>query len=182
MAHCALCRSKLGQGKDSVRLVIFIVVLALAGCSSERVQQSGFQQFTVNAKGAQAYAQATETCDKQERKWIAVDMPPGSPADQFKFECINSYEVVPASQDAYKIRVFIPDVPVKHVTVPASKEKPADTEWVLDEERAEKEATQRATEYCGKINQTMKITDRKFDMGRGLELVFRCLQQAAATP
>jgi hypothetical protein len=165
-----------------MRRAIIIAVLALAGCSSERVQPIGLHQYMVTAKGKQVYAKATETCDKQGRKWIAVGNPPGSPADQFRFECINSYEVVPAAQDAYKIRVFIPDMPVKHVTIPASKDKPADTEWVLDEQLADKEATKRATEHCGKINQTMKITDRSFDMGRGLQIVFKCVQQGAAAP
>jgi hypothetical protein len=165
-----------------VRPVIIIALLTLTGCSSERVQQTGFHQYTVTATGTQAYAKATETCDKQERKWIALEIPPGSPADQFRFECINSYEIVPASQDSYKIRVFVPDMPVKHITIPASNEKPADTQWVLDKEPGDKEATQRATEYCAKMNRTIKITDRTFDMGAGLQIVFKCVQQGAATP
>jgi hypothetical protein len=136
----------------------------------------------VTAKGEQAYARATETCDKQGRKWIALAMPPGSPPDQFRFECINSYEIVPASQDTYKIRVFTPDIPVKHVTIPASKDKPADTEWVLNEEPADKEATQRATEYCRTMNRTLKITHRAFDTGSGLDIVFKCVPQGNATP
>jgi hypothetical protein len=165
-----------------MRSPIIFAVLALAGCSSERVQQVGFHQYMVPAKGEQAYAKATETCDKQGRKWIALGMPPGSPADQFRFECVNSYEIVPASQDTYQIRVFTPDIPVKHITIPASKDKPADTEWVLDEEPAEKDARQRATEYCGTMNRTMKITDRRFDMGRGLDIVFKCVPQGTAAP
>jgi hypothetical protein len=165
-----------------VRLAIIIALLALTGCSSERVQQTGFHQYMVTAKGTQAYAKATETCDKQDRKWIALEMPPGSPADQFRFECINSYEIVPAAQDSYKIRVFIPDMPVKHVIVPASKDRPADTQWVLDKEPGDKEATQRATEYCGKMNRTIKITDRRFDTGAGLQILFQCVQQGSAAP
>jgi hypothetical protein len=158
-----------------------IIVLALAGCSSDPVQPIGFHQYTVAAKGEQAFAKATETCDKQGRKWIALGNPPGSPADQFRFECINSYEIVPASQDNYKIRVFTPDIPVKHITIPASKEKPADTEWVLDEEPADKEAMKRATEYCAKASRTMKVTGGGFE-GPGLDIVFECVPQGTGAP
>ena len=87
-----------------MRRAIIIAMLALAGCSSERVQQVGFHQYMVTAKGEQAYAKATETCEKQARKWTALALPPGSPADQFRFECVNSYEIVPGPQDTYRIR------------------------------------------------------------------------------
>jgi hypothetical protein len=165
-----------------MRRAIIFAVLILAGCSSERVQQVGSHQYMVTAKGEQAYAKATETCDKQGRKWIALAVPPGGPAEQFRFECINSYEIVPASQDTYKIRVFTPDIPVKHLTVPASKERPADTQWVLNEEPADKEATQRATEYCGRMNKTMKTMNKAFDAASGLDIVFTCVAQQTAAP
>jgi hypothetical protein len=165
-----------------MRPAIIIAVLALAGCSSERVQQVGFRQYMVTAKGEQAYAKATETCEKQGRKWTALGMPPGSPADQFRFECVNSYEIVPAPQDTYRIRVFTPDIPVKHVTIPASKDRPADTAWLLDEEPAEKEAKQRATEYCEKMNRTMTITGRGFEMDPGLEIIFKCVPRGTGAP
>ena len=163
-----------------MRRAIITAMLVLAGCSSERVQQVGFQQYMVTAKGEQAYAKATETCEKQGRKWTALAMPPGSPADQFRFECVNSYEIVPAPEDTYRIRVFTPDIPVKHVTIPASKDKPADTVWLLDEEPTENEAKQRATKYCEKMNRTMKITGRGFDMDSGLEITFKCLPRTGA--
>jgi hypothetical protein len=165
-----------------MRRAIIIAMLALAGCSSERVQQIGFHQYMVAAKGEHAYAKATETCEKQERKWTALALPPGSPADQFRFECVNSYEIVPAPQDTYRIRVFTPDIPVKHITIPASKDRPADTQWLLDEEPTEQEAKQRATEYCEKINQTMKITGRGFEMDPGLEITFKCVPRGTGAP
>jgi hypothetical protein len=154
-----------------------ITLLALAGCSTDPVQPIGFHQYMVTAKGEQVYVKATETCDKQGRKWVVLGNPPGSPADQFRFECANSYEIVPASQDTYKIRVFTPDIPVKHVTIPASKDMTAQTVWAPDIESARRDAMQRATEYCGKMNRTMKITDGGFDMGPGLDLIFACVRQ-----
>jgi hypothetical protein len=165
-----------------MRRAIIIAMLALAGCSSERVQPVGFHQYMVTAKGEQAYAKATETCEKQGRKWTALSVPPGSPADQFRFECVNSYEIVPAPEDTYRIRVFTPDIPVKHVTIPASKDKPADTEWLLDEEPTEKEAKQRATEFCQKMNRNMKITGRGFAMDPGLEITFECVTPGLGAP
>ena len=165
-----------------MRRAIIIAVLALAGCSSERVQPIGLHQYMVIAKGTQVYAKATETCDKQARKWIAVGNPPGSPADQFRFECVNSYEIVPAGGDDYRIRILTGDIPVKHVTIPASKDKPASLEWVLDEEPADREAMQRATEYCAKASRTMKVTGGGFDMGPGRDIVFKCVPKGTGAP
>jgi hypothetical protein len=165
-----------------VRIAFIVSVLAVAGCSAERVQSIGPQQYVVTAKGEQAYARATETCDKQGRKWTALASPPGSPADQFRFECVNSYEIVAAEQDSYRIRVFTPDIPVKHVTVPASQDKPADTQWVLDLAPADKEVRTRITQYCAKANQSVKLVSRTFDAGPGLDIVFKCAPPAAAAP
>ena len=166
-------QNPLSQCKPLMRRAITFL-LVLAACSSERVQQIGFQQYTVTATGEQAYAQATQTCDKQGRKWTALAIPPGSPAAEFRFECVNSYEIVPAESGADRIRVFTPDIPLKHVTIPANKEKPADTEWVLDTEAADEAAKERATEHCGKTNQTMTVMSRAFDSGSGLGIIFKC--------
>jgi hypothetical protein len=165
-----------------LRPAIIIAVLALAGCSSQRVQPIGFHQYMVTAKGEQAFAKATETCEKQGRKWFALSNPPGTPADQFRFECVNSYEIVPAGGDAYRIRVFTNDIPAKHLTIPASKDKPASMEWVLDKEPADRQAMQRATEYCAKMNQVVKVTSTGFDTGTGSDMVFKCLPAATAAP
>jgi len=159
-----------------MRPVILVgAVLALAGCSSPRVQPIGFHQYLVTAKGEQAYAQATQTCEVQGRKWTPLGNPPGSPATEFRFECVNSYEIVPAGTDTDRIRVFTPDIPLKHVTIPASKEKPADMEWVPDLEPAQEEARERASEYCARKNQALKITGEGFDMSAGLDMTFVCV-------
>lgn len=165
-----------------MRLAIIFAVCTVAGCSAARVEPIGLQQYTVIATGQQAYARATETCEKQGRKWTALGNPPGSPADQFRFECVNSYEVVPAGKDNYRIRVFTPDIPLKHVTVPASQDKPADTQWVLDSGLADKEARQRAAEYCIKRNQSMKVVGGGFDAGAGLDIVFACAPRGTSAP
>ena len=171
--------SQMSRRKGSMRVAI---MFAVAACSAERVQPIGFQQYMVTANGEQAYAKATETCDKQGRKWTALGNPPGSPADQFRFECVNSYEIVPVDHDSYRVRVFTPDMPVKHVTIAASQDKPADTEWVLDAEPADKEVKKRATEYCAKTKQTMKVVDGGFDAGSGLDIVFKCAPREPGAP
>jgi hypothetical protein len=89
---------------------------------------------------------------------------------------------VPASQDTYRIRVFIPDIPVKHVIIPASNDRPADMVWVLDEELIDKEATRRTTAYCRKMNRLMTITAREFDVDRGLDLTFKCMPRETSAP
>jgi len=164
------------------RAILIASVLALAGCSSERVQPTGFHQYMVAANGEQAYVQATETCEKQGRKWTPLANPPGSPAAEFRFECVNSYEIVPAGKDTDRIRVFTPDIPLKHITIPASKEKPADTEWVLNPEPVDKEAKERATEYCAKKNKAMKITGEGFDTDTGLDMTFMCVPSGNGSP
>jgi hypothetical protein len=162
--------------------ILIASVLVLAGCSSERVQPIGFHQYMATAKGEQAYAQATETCEKQGRKWTALANPPGTPAAGFRFECVNSYEIVPAGKDTDRIRVFTPDIPVKHITIPASQEKPADMEWVLNPEPVDKEARERAGEYCANKNQALKITGENFDKSTGLDITFMCVQPGSGSP
>jgi hypothetical protein len=162
--------------------ILIAAALALAGCSSQRVQPIGFHQYMVTAKGEQAYAEATETCEKMGRKWTPLSIPPGSPAAEFSFECVNSYEIVPAGKDTDRIRVFTPDIPLKHITIPASKENPADLVWVPDLEPADKEAKERATGYCAQQNQGMKVVDHAFDAGAGLNITFMCVPRASGAP
>lgn len=158
-----------------LEVLAWVAGLALYGCSSQAVRPIGIQQYVVAAKAEQAYAKATETCDKQERKWVALENPPGSPANEFRFECVNSYDIVPAGADSYRIRVFTADIPVKHVTIPASDDKPADTQWGLDAEPAERDAKRRATEYCVKTNRSMKVTGGGFVTGQGISILFMCV-------
>jgi len=168
---------------ETMRGAILIAsVLPLVGCFSQRVQPIGFHQYMVTAQGEQAYARATETCFKQGRNWTPLGNPPGSPAAEFRFECVNSYEIVPAGKDTGRIRVFTPDIQVKHITIPATKEKPAELEWVPNPEPADKEAKERATEYCARMNQAMKITSESFDSGAGLDMTFMCVPSGNGSP
>jgi hypothetical protein len=128
----------------------------------------------VVAKGEKAYAKATEVCEKQDKKWTALPNPPGSTAEQFRFECLNSYDIVPLGGDTYRIWVFTADIPVRHVTVPATRDKPADTQWGLDTEPADREVAKRASDYCAKTSKTMEIASRTFEPGTGLKIVFKC--------
>jgi hypothetical protein len=132
----------------------------------------------VTAKGEQAFAKATETCDKQERKWVALENPAGSTANQFRFECVNSYDIVPVGADTYRIRVFTADIPVRHVTIPASNGKPADTQWGLDAEPADRDAKRRATDYCAKSDRSMKVMGGGFIAGQGISILFTCVTSA----
>jgi hypothetical protein len=165
-----------------MRRAIIIAVLGLDGCSSERVQPIGLHQYMVTGEAKQIHVKATETCAKLDRNLIVLGVPLGSPANQFRFECVNSYEVVPAGGDSYRIRVLTSDIPLKHTTIPASKDMTAQTVWAPDIEPADKEAMQRATEYCAKVNQTMKITGRGFDTGPGLDIVFKCVPHGTGAP
>jgi hypothetical protein len=165
-----------------MRLAIIIAVLGVTGCSSERVHPIGLHQYMVTGDGSQINVKATETCAKLDRNWILLGMPPGSPADQFSFECVNSYEIGPAGGDGYRIRVLTLDIPLKHFAIPASKDIPAQTVWARNVEPADKEAMQRATEYCARMNQTMKVTGGGFDMGPGLDIVFKCVPHGTGAP
>jgi hypothetical protein len=158
-----------------MRRANIIALLALAGCSSERVQPIGPHQYMVTGDERQINVKATETCAKLDRSWILLGKPPGSPANQFRFECVNSYEIVPAGGDSYRIRVLTSDIPLKHSTIPASRDMTAQTVWAPNVESVDKEAIQRATEYCAKMNQTMKITGGGYDTGPGLDIVFKCV-------
>jgi hypothetical protein len=165
-----------------MRRAIIIALLALAGCPSERVQPIGLHQFMVTGDARQINAKVTETCAKLDRDWIPLGKPPGSPADQFRFECVNSYEIVPAGADSYRIRVLTSDIPLKHTTIPASKDMTAQTVWAPNVESVDKEAMQHATEYCAKMNQTMKIAGGGYDMGPGLDIVFKCVPHGSGAP
>ena len=130
-----------------MRRAIIIAVLALAGCSPNRVQQIGLHQFAVTGtKWRQISAKANETCAKLGRHWILLGMPPGSPTDETRFECVNSYEIVPAGGDTYRIRVLSHDMQLADLTVPATKDTAGGTARFPDVEPADREATRRATE------------------------------------
>jgi hypothetical protein len=160
---------------DLMRVALVIGVVIVAGCSSEPVQQIGFRQYLVTASGEKAFAKATETCNKQDRKWTVLANPPGSAAGQFRFECVNSYEIVPSDADTYRVRVFTPDIPLRHVTIPATQDRPADTQWVYDTEPVEQDATQRASDFCAKTNKAIRVTAQGFVTDPGLEIVFKCV-------
>src|SRR5580658_4354599 len=160
-----------------MRRAIFTAVLTLAGCSSQGVQQTGFHQYTVTGEWTHRYAKARATCARLDRTPVPLDAPLDT--TKFKFECVNSYEIVPAGEDTYRIRVFARDMPLKYVTVPAS---PPMTLHVPDAEPADKEARQRATSYCAKMNRNLEVTDAEFAMNPGLTITFKCVPQATGSP
>ena len=140
-----------------MRRTIFITVLTLAGCSSQGVQQTGFHQYTVTGDWTHRYAKARASCAKLDRKPVPLDAPLDT--TRFQFECVNSYEVVQVGEGIYRSRVLAGDMPFKYVTVPAS---PPMTLHVPDAEPADKEARQRATSYCAKMNRNLEVTDAEF--------------------
>jgi hypothetical protein len=165
-----------------MRRAIITAMLTLAGCSSERVQPIGLHQYQVTGEWRQVRDKPTETCAKLGRQWIRLGMPPGSPPDEIRFECVNSYEIVPAGADTYTIRVLSQDMQLADLTVPATKDMPATTARFPNVEPADREATQRGTEYCAKMGRAMKITGGGFDAGPGLEIIFKCVPQGSGAP
>jgi hypothetical protein len=147
-----------------------IAVLALAGCSSERVQPIGLHQYVVTAEGKQLYAKANETCAKLGRTMVPLPMPPpnsANPRQQLKFECMSPFEIVPVDQHSY--RVWVP--------TSTYLELPANAEMLHppDEAVADRYAKQRASVYCAQMNKTMNVTGGGFDMGTGLTVIFKCV-------
>jgi hypothetical protein len=166
-----------------MRRAIIIAMLALAGCSPERVQTIGLHQYKVTGMSFnEADVKADEICAKLERKWIYLGIPEGSPPDEIRFECVNSYEIVPAGANTYRIRVLSSDMPLTHFTIPGTKGMPGQPVRFPDSEPGDKESMRRATEFCAKMNQTVKVTGGGFDAGPGLDTVFKCVPRGTGAP
>jgi len=86
--------------------------------------------------------------------------------EQLKFQCVSPYEIVPidgetlalygdAAKGSYKMWVPTSEIPAG----------PAGLTQVM----------QRPRDYCAKMNMTMKLTGGGFDLGGGLDAIFKCV-------
>lgn len=152
-----------------------IAVLALAGCSSQPVVQPiGTHQYVVIDGGTHVFEKAWETCTKLGRFALPMAAWAKIPREKrYKFECALPYEILPINSDGFTL-LGVAKKGDYRMWVPTSE--------VQAEFRGSKHLPDPATDYCAKMNMTVKRTSGGFDLGVGLEVIFECVapQQAGA--
>ncbi|HEV2442687.1 MAG TPA: hypothetical protein VGT07_09195 [Steroidobacteraceae bacterium] len=162
-----------------------IAVLALAGCSSQVVQQIGPHQYMVTAPPKEVWAKVGETCAKLGKMATSIRFG-GDPERQLKFECVSPYEIIPIDSEtlavygdvvkgSYKLWVPTSEIPKTDTCTACIGLTHPPPFGVPDLAVADQRAKQRATDYCAKMNRTMKQTGGGFDIGTGLDVIFSCV-------
>ena len=158
-----------------------MAVLMLAGCSSRGGEQTDRHEYLITAPQGQVFARAKETCAKVGRLISQASFQSESniPDPPLKIECAAPYEVVPVSKDSYRIwgkdayKIWVPTSEIPK-TDPCPACVPSLPFGFSRLEVADERAKQRATEYCSAMNKTMRQTDGDFDIGTGLNIIFKC--------
>jgi hypothetical protein len=98
---------------------------------------------------------------------------PASPRQEFRFECVRAYEIVPVDTDSY--RMVVPTRALLFAPQDVADANDAVGRMVGAIGAAQQRSEQHAAEYCAKMNRKVKVSSVAFDMGPGLTLIFKCI-------
>jgi hypothetical protein len=168
-----------------MRRLLCVASLTITACGSPPVvQPAGPNQYIVtvscplwhcprkNTSLTQVSVAAAETCTKLGKQFTLTlrytpKLTTVNPRyQQLRFECLSPYEIVPIDSDTLAVygnavrgsfRMWVPTS-----EIPAG---PGGFDQVM----------QPASDYCAKMNLTMKLTGGGFDLGTGLDVIFSCV-------
>jgi hypothetical protein len=152
------------------------------------VRSIGFHQYVITDAGKHVFAEAETTCAQEGRTAMPLAVPPEEAEipfeQQFKFQCILAYEIVPSGEGTYTIHVPTEKmlVPADRVCPPAKCPLKVPLTQLPDIGTASNHTRQLARAYCAKMHQTVVVTGGGFDMGPGLTFIFKCVPPQPEAP